>query len=135
MNVPLTVERKLTSHPSLFRGCAQSACSKHSQKELENAGKKRSFPAKCAEKFERRQHVTYMKYENPNKTSTSPWNLTLPGPLYNQPSHEMKSESMLIIFCIPSIVKDLKNFTKWTVKLQEIINEWINKCLHCLIQQ
>ena len=37
-----------------------------------------------------------------NKTFTSPLNLALPGPLYNQPSHEMKCESMLIIVYIRS---------------------------------
>ena len=31
--------------------------------------------------------------------------------MYNQPSHEMKCESMPIIFYITSVVKDLKNFT------------------------
>ena len=46
-----------------------------------------------------------------------PWNLTLPGPLYNQPSHEMKCE----IFYIPSVAEDLKSFTKWSIKLQKII--------------
>ena len=30
--------------------------------------------------------------------------------MYNQPSHEMKYESMPIIFFITSVVKDLKNF-------------------------
>ena len=48
-------------------------------------------------------------------------NLTLPGPTYNQPSHEIKCESMLITFYIALVVKDLKNFTKWNVKLQKII--------------
>ena len=33
-----------------------------------------------------------------------PWNLTLTDPLYNQPSHEMKCESMLIILFITSVV-------------------------------
>ena len=42
-----------------------------------------------------------------NETSTSPWNLTLTGPMYNQPSHEMKCESMLIIFYIPPVVSSL----------------------------
>ena len=47
------------------------------------------------------------------KTFTSPWNLTLPGPLYNQPSHEMKCESMLIIVYISAGVKDLKKIWKF----------------------
>ena len=40
-----------------------------------------------------------------NKTSTSGY-LTLPVPMYNQPSHEMKCKSMPIIFNIPLVAKD-----------------------------
>ena len=47
------------------------------------------------------------KYQNMERPKT-----TLPGPMHNQPSHEMKCESMPIIFFITSVVKDLKNFTK-----------------------
>ena len=32
------------------------------------------------------------------RTISELWNLTLPGPMYNQPSHEMKRDSMPIIF-------------------------------------
>ena len=46
-----------------------------------------------------------------NLHATSHWIFTLPDPMYNQPSHEMKCESMPIIVFITSIVKDLKNFT------------------------
>ena len=57
----------------------------------------------------RRQHVTNMKYEKRTKPS---W------PLVSSTiglSHEMKCEIML------SLLKDLKNFTKWTIKSQKII--------------
>ena len=45
--------------------------------------------------------------------------------MYNQPSHEIKCDSMPIMFFTTSAVKDLENFTEWTNKLQKIINrEW-----------
>ena len=44
-----------------------------------------------------------------------PRSLTLAGPLYKRPSHEMRCESLLIIFYIPSVVKDFFNvFTRLT---------------------
>ena len=39
--------------------------------------------------------------------------------MYNQPSQEMKCESMPIIFFITSVVKDLKNFI--TLLLADIL--------------
>lgn len=50
----------------------------------------------------------YMKYENRTKPPPSP-EILLPGPMNNQPSHEMKCKSMITIYYIPSVVKDLKN--------------------------
>ena len=50
-----------------------------------------------------------MKYENQTKPPPPP-EILLPGPMNNQPSHEMKCKSMIIIYYIPSVVKDLKNF-------------------------
>ena len=49
-----------------------------------------------------------MKYENRTKPPPPP-EILLPGPMNNQPSHEMKCKSMRIIHYIPSVVKDLKN--------------------------
>ena len=46
------------------------------------------------------------------ETFTSHWNLTLPGPMYNQPSHEMKWESKPIIYFYYLSSKRLKELYK-----------------------
>ena len=70
-------------------------------------------------------HVHEM--QESNETSTSPWNLTLPGPMYNQPSHEMKCESMLIIFYIPPVVSSLSllHFRIFSANGKELIKHEI----------